>query len=160
MPKTIAKENKLVDMLLWDGEDSVLVDVDEDERDWESLIQYINENNEGLEETDEDFMSFKCYYHNKHMCEECLKEERHEGFDLPVGWRWVGYKWENEVFVDNFFSEKAAQAHIDQNRHHYEEPYIFGSSAWRNPEIETLQEILKSLNPVKEKEKEKEKEKV
>lgn len=37
-----------------------------------------------------------------------------------------------------FFTEKAAQEHIDENSYHYTKPTIYVVSAWRNPEMQAL----------------------
>lgn len=46
------------------------------------------------------------------------------------------------VNVGPFLTEEGAQAHINANHYHYNEPYIFVNSCWRNHE---LQEVLKIL---------------
>lgn len=37
-----------------------------------------------------------------------------------------------------FFTEAAAQQHIDENHYHYTDPSIYVVSAWRNPEMQAL----------------------
>lgn len=49
------------------------------------------------------------------------------------------------VNVGPFFTEKAAQAHIDANDYHYNKPFIYVNSAWRNPEMQTVMNILFKL---------------
>ena len=137
-------------------DNTVIIEEDdaEDSLTWEDVIDRINDRNEDLDEVEdkEEFVLLECYHHDKHMCEECIKDKNWGAFDLPDGFKEIGYAVQDMVYVDNFFSEKAAKAHIKQNHYHYEEPYVYGTSAWRNPEIETLQEILKSINPVKKEE--------
>ena len=122
---------------------------------FEDIIGRINDRNEGLDEEEDrdEFVRLECWHHHEHMCKECIEDKNWGAFDLPDGFKEIGYVVNDMVYVDNFFSEKAAEAHIKQNHYHYEEPYVYGTSAWRNPEIETLQEILKSINPVKKEEK-------
>ena len=44
-----------------------------------------------------------------------------------------------------YFTEKAAQQHIAQNSYHYDEPFVYVESAWRNYEWQSLREIILSL---------------
>jgi len=47
-----------------------------------------------------------------------------------------------------FFTEVAAQAHIDANGYHYTKPYIFVNSAWRNKELEVVMDVVAQItNP-------------
>jgi hypothetical protein len=47
-----------------------------------------------------------------------------------------------------FFTLEGAQAHIDSNRHHYNEPDVYTVGAWRNPEMETLLDVVMGItNP-------------
>lgn len=45
-----------------------------------------------------------------------------------------------------FFTEKAAQEHIDSNRYHYKKPRIYGVATWRNPEMQAVQKHLIELS--------------
>lgn len=54
-------------------------------------------------------------------------------FDKPV------------VNVGPFLTEEGAQAHIDANNYHYEEPYIYVNSCWRNYELQNILTILFTL---------------
>lgn len=45
-------------------------------------------------------------------------------------------------FVGVFFTEKAAQTHIDANHYHYKEPHIYVESLWRNPEMQAVRKAL------------------
>lgn len=44
-----------------------------------------------------------------------------------------------------FFTAAACQQHIDENKHHYFEPSVYGISAWRNPEMQAVQKYLIGL---------------
>lgn len=44
-----------------------------------------------------------------------------------------------------YFSEKAAQGHINQNSYHYHKPFTYAESAWRNYEWQTIREIIMNL---------------
>lgn len=68
--------------------------------------------------------------------EDILKEE--------LGYREVSYDIE-DVRVDQgqyYFTEKAAQNHLELNDHHYNKPYTYVESAWRNPEWVLIREVL------------------
>jgi hypothetical protein len=152
---TVFQKKKVygVDPEYTDDTEIIEEDDPEDTLEWIDVINRVNNMNEDVDEDDDDFILMECYHHDKQTCEECVKDENWGSFSLPDGFKEIGYVVNNMVYVDNFFSEKAAQAHIDQNHYHYKEPYVYGTSAWRNPEIETLQEILKAINPVKKEEK-------
>jgi hypothetical protein len=47
--------------------------------------------------------------------------------------------------VGPFFTEKAAQDHIDANDYHYTKPYIYVTSAWRNYELQTTMKLIFEL---------------
>lgn len=47
--------------------------------------------------------------------------------------------------VGPFLTEQEAQAHIDANSYHYNEPYIFVHSCWRNSELQQVIRILFTL---------------
>ena len=44
-----------------------------------------------------------------------------------------------------YFSEKAAQDHIDRNSYHYSKPFTYVESAWRNNEWNLIREIILNL---------------
>ncbi len=44
-----------------------------------------------------------------------------------------------------YFTEAAAKAHIAANNYHYNKPFVYVDSAWRNPEIQMLRKILLEL---------------
>ena len=46
-----------------------------------------------------------------------------------------------------YLTEKAAQHHIDSNSYHYHEPFIYVVGAWRNPEIQTLMQLMSLFLP-------------
>lgn len=61
-------------------------------------------------------------------------------------YRKFSYNIENvKVSGQSYFTEKAAQRHIDQNHYHYKEAFVYAESAWRNYEFQKLREILLSL---------------
>lgn len=41
-----------------------------------------------------------------------------------------------------FFTTKACQQHIDENDYHYTNPRVYAISAWRNPEMQAVQQHL------------------
>lgn len=45
-----------------------------------------------------------------------------------------------------FFTEKAAQRHIDENYYHYKKPRIYGVATWRNDEMQAVQRHLLELS--------------
>lgn len=47
-----------------------------------------------------------------------------------------------ELMPGIFFTEKAAQKHIDENHYHYYNPRVYGVGAWRNPELIAVQQYL------------------
>lgn len=49
------------------------------------------------------------------------------------------------VDVGPFFSEKAAQQHINSNDYHYRKPFIYVNSAWRNYELQEVLQLLFTL---------------
>lgn len=68
-------------------------------------------------------------------CEDCPSDH------------FIWFDWEDET-VDNcgfFFSAKAAQHHIDLNHYHYNKPFVYAVSAWRNPELQTILNLLSRL---------------
>lgn len=44
-----------------------------------------------------------------------------------------------------FFTEKMAQAHIDANSYHYNKPFIYVNSAWRNYEMQMFMTFIFNL---------------
>jgi hypothetical protein len=49
------------------------------------------------------------------------------------------------VNVGPFLTEEAAKKHIEANYYHYNEPYIYVNSAWRNYEMQELMQIIFEL---------------
>lgn len=47
-----------------------------------------------------------------------------------------------EVFVNAFFTRKAAQAFINANHYHYKEPHIYVASMWRNYEMQAIRNAI------------------
>jgi len=44
-----------------------------------------------------------------------------------------------------FFTEKACLRHLEQNRHHFRNPYSYVRHAFRNPEIENIFKVLREI---------------
>lgn len=57
---------------------------------------------------------------------------------------WVGKK---EEVAQNamFLTKRSCQQHISNNFYHYSRPRTYAMTAWRNPEVERLLNILKSI---------------
>jgi len=86
------------------------------------------------------------------LCDKCQKLLE-DGKELPdlcddcndEGFLW--FNWEDKI-VDNcgmFLTAKAAQRHIDENHYHYNKPFTYGISCWRNYEMQRVLEILSKL---------------
>ena len=60
------------------------------------------------------------------------------------GWRKVNYDYE-EKYQNAFFTEKGCRDHIQANKHHYSEPVDYLTHAFRNKEMELIQEFLCAL---------------
>jgi len=71
--------------------------------------------------------------------EECWEWGCEESFDYFT----VKTKFDLEAGV--FFTEEACHQHIEENKHHYDNPTSYVVSAWRNPEmVAVMQTIIKS----------------
>ena len=69
-----------------------------------------------------------------------------------LGYREVSYSIE-DVRVDQgqyYFTEEAAQRHIDLNHYHYNQPFTYVESAWRNPEWQLIRKVLMESKSFKE----------
>ena len=66
---------------------------------------------------------------------ELLKLQRHEYDIVDVA-----------VTGQYYFTEEACHRHIKANSYHYTEPHSFVESAWRNPEMQLLREVVMSLH--------------
>ncbi len=53
-----------------------------------------------------------------------------------------GYFKNDRKLTNCFFTEKACKDHIKKNGYHYEKPYDYLSYAFRNPEMELVQQFL------------------
>ena len=51
-----------------------------------------------------------------------------------------------ELMPGIFFTEQAAQEHINENSYHYNNPRVYGIGAWRNPELQAVQKLLIGLS--------------
>ena len=62
------------------------------------------------------------------------------------------YYREERVMVKGqvYLTEEAAQDHIDRNHYHYNQPKVYVVSAWRNPEMQLLQDIVFNVQNVGE----------
>jgi len=86
------------------------------------------------------------------MDEDDLCEEHHEDDDLDTACVSCGFKHylpvrneeEFDLRAGVFFTAEACDAHIAQNKHHYEgmKAVSYGISAWRNPEMQTVMQYL------------------
>jgi len=52
------------------------------------------------------------------------------------------YYRNQQVFSNAFFTEDTCKKHIEGNKHHYENATDFLSFAFRNPELELVQQFL------------------
>lgn len=88
------------------------------------------------------------------LCAECQKIAEDSGMsDLPDNcpdcddecYRY--FVWEDVPVNDCgiFFTAEEAETHIKLNHYHYCEPYVYGISSWRNPEMQKVLEILSKL---------------
>ena len=60
--------------------------------------------------------------------------------------RHVHYYMDTEAVTGQYyFTEEACHKHIKANNYHYNEPHSFVESAWRNPEMQLLREVVMSL---------------
>ena len=47
-----------------------------------------------------------------------------------------------DVFKQAFFTNKSAHDYMESNMHHFEDPYIYCDSLWRNYEMQAIREAL------------------
>lgn len=45
-----------------------------------------------------------------------------------------------------FLTKRAAEKHIELNKHHYQNPHTYAMTAWRNPEFERFIKIFENLD--------------
>ena len=67
---------------------------------------------------------------------------------LTLDWNWTltGYK-EAEKVSGSFLTARAAEAHLKENRHHYNDTaHIYCTHGWRNPELEQLLTIIEKFD--------------
>ena len=69
--------------------------------------------------------------------EEILEELEYHKTDYEIQ--------DTPVSGQPYFSEKAAQNHIDCNHYHYSKPFTYVESAWRNDEWVTIRKIIMDL---------------
>lgn len=72
--------------------------------------------------------------------DECILENRLKYQKLELN--------EEDIPVSGqvYFTENAAATHIVANHYHYNRPFTFVESAWRNFEWQTIREIILNLN--------------
>lgn len=75
---------------------------------------------------------------------EKYSEEDKEHLLEKIGYREIWFE-ETYEYKNAFFTEKACKEHIEKNHYHYNQPVGYLNHAWRNPEIETIQEFLCAL---------------
>lgn len=76
------------------------------------------------------------------LCERCQKLED-ENMDLPEfcydcpSTLFAHFNWADETVdeVGVFFTKRAAKEHIRTNYYNYNQPFVFCTGAWRNPEM-------------------------
>lgn len=87
------------------------------------------------------------------LCENCA-ELHEDGKDLPdycencdsdCFWN-CREELEPDLTAGVFFTAKACQEHIDENKYHYTDPIVYGISAWRNEEMQMVQRHLIELS--------------
>ena len=98
--------------------------------------------NEGRLQSDKDIDEIIDEYKQEHQeCDldddEILEELEYRKFDYDIE--------DVPVSGQYYFSEQAAQNHIDCNHYHYNEPFVYAESAWRNIEWQIIREVILSL---------------
>lgn len=76
---------------------------------------------------------------------ETITDDELDDFMEDVGYEKVYYR-NQKVFSNAFFTEDACKDHIKGNMHLYEQPSDFLSYAFRNPELELVQQFLCELS--------------
>lgn len=76
---------------------------------------------------------------------ETITDDELYEFMEDVGYEKVYYR-NQKVFSNAFFTEDACKDHIKGNMHHYEQPSGFLSYAFRNSELELVQQFLCELS--------------
>jgi hypothetical protein len=93
---------------------------EDDLQDCNPVKEYLHEHPEDKDMEPEDILTEKLDY----------REVYYNIEDMPV---------DGQVY----FTEKAAQAHIEANGYHYNEPFVYVVSAWRNPELQTIMQFMR-----------------
>ena len=81
------------------------------------------------------------------FCEDEWDLEHYLKDEMEIDKIYIKERWEDR---GEFFTVKAAQAHIEANRHHYNEPRDFIVHSWRDPEKERLFEILGKVSGIED----------
>lgn len=76
---------------------------------------------------------------------ETLTDDELDEFMEDAGYVSVYYR-NQEIYSNAFLTEDACKNHIKGNMHHYEQPSDFLSYAFRNPELELVQQFLCELS--------------
>ena len=115
---------------------------DEWEGEFEEVCDRLAEHFE-LDTSDEDFQFIKEYGTYDELIEYI---EKKTGYDQLYT---TGYDYYTE-YKNAFLTNKACEKHLKENQHHYdkENSYVYGSHAWRNPELERLLEIVEKFADV------------
>lgn len=106
---------------------------------------WINEDGNLL--TDEDINEIADEYNEEHKDDKEKTEFKDDEEILEeLEYRKVNYEFK-DVLVSGqpYFSEKAAQDHIDCNHYHYHKPFTYVESAWRNDEWQVIRGIIIGL---------------
>jgi len=95
------------------------------------------------EELDKDFVQESIAQYRKDNLGCALSDD---AIIEELGYRILRYDFK-EVPVSGqcYFSEKAAQEHINQNSYHYNKPFVYVESAWRNYEFQSIREMIIQL---------------
>lgn len=104
---------------LWDGYQAIGTTKDD-------LIKFAKDNEQEIPEKEMDA---------DELMEWLVKEK---GFNLIKN-----YYFERRVFINAFFTEKAADKFIEENKHHFSKKvHTYVSSLWRNPEMQFIRNNL------------------
>lgn len=99
---------------------------------------------ETLKELQEDYNDIPDDVHSLvdiHMFHEDWLEEK----ELTA----CSYSYEYEL-QNGFLTEKACKEHIERNHYHYDEPVDYLTHAWRNSDMDTINELLLEIGNSKE----------
>jgi len=94
---------------------------------------------DGSDKMKEIIAEWKEHNPNSDLDDEEIMEDRLQYFK--------GYYKDETVAVGGqvYFSRIGAQNHIDANHYHYNKPFVYVESAWRNPEFQAVREFLEAM---------------